>query len=89
MTVSSVRKQFQSRSEAVKSDQQADILGLEAGSDAYPSVFRLAKLPVIRCPLDIQYIAQRYKGGKWRSLSFHVEWDSLVARYPQVGGKGG
>ena len=89
MTVSSVRKQFQSRSEAVKSDQQADILGLEEGSDAYPSVFRLDKFRVIRCPLDIQYIAQRHKGGKWRSLSFHVEWDSLVARYPQVGGKGG
>ena len=88
MTVSSVRKQFQSRSEAVKYDQQADILGLEEGSDAYPSVFRLDEFRVIRCPLDIQYIAQRYKGGKWRSLSFHVEWDSLVARYPQLGGKG-
>ena len=89
MTVSSVRKQFQSWSEAVKFDRQANILGLEEGSDAYPSVFRLDEFRVIRCPLDIQYIAQRYKGGKWRSLSFHVEWDSLVARYPQVGGKGG
>ena len=89
MTVSSVRKQFQSWSEAVKFDRQANILGLEEGSDAYPSVFRFDELRVIRCPLDIQYIAQRYKGGKWRSLSFHVEWDSLVARYPQVGGKGG
>ena len=36
MTVSSVRKQFQSWSEAVKSDQQANIIGLEEGSDAYP-----------------------------------------------------
>ena len=89
MTVSSVRKQFQSWSEDVKFDRQANILGLEEGSDAYPSVFRLDEFRVIRCPLDIQYIAQRYKGGKWRSLSFHVEWDSLVARYPQVGGKGG
>ena len=89
MTVSSVRKQFQSWSEAVKFDRQANILGLEEGSDAYPSVFRLDEFRVIRCPLDIQYIAQRYKGGRWRSLSFHVEWDSLVARYPQVGGKGG
>ena len=89
MTVSSVRKQFQSRTEDVKSEQQANIIGLEEGSDAYPSVFRLDKFRAIRRPLDIQYIAQRYKGGKWRSLSFHVEWDSLVARYPQVGGKGG
>ena len=89
MTVSSVRKQFQSWSEDVKFDRQANILGLEEGSDAYPSVFRLDEFRVIRCPLDIQYIAQRYKGGKWRSLSFHVEWDSLVARYPQVGGKEG
>jgi hypothetical protein len=89
MTVSSVRKQFQSWSEVVNSDQQANILGLEEGSEVYPSVFRLDEFRVIRCPLDIQYIAQRYKGGKWRSLSFHVEWDSLVARYPQVGGKGG
>ena len=88
MTVSSVRKQFQSWSEDVKFDRQANILGLEEGSDAYPSVFRLDEFRVIRCPLDIQYIAQRYKGGKWRSLSFHVEWDSLVARYPQLGGKG-
>ena len=89
MTVSNVRKQFQSWSEDVKPDQQANIIGLEEGSDAYPSVFKVTKFRVIRCPLDIQYIAQRYKGGKWRSLSFHVEWDSLVARYPQVGGKGG
>lgn len=89
MTVSNVRKQFQSWSEDVKPDQQANIICLDEGSDAYPSVFKAAKFRVIRCPLDIQYIAQRYKGGKWRSLSFHVEWDSLVARYPQVGGKGG
>ena len=88
MTVSSVRKQFQSWSEGAESDQQARIISLEEGSDAYPSVFKLAKFRVIRCPLDIQYIAQRYKGGKWRSLSFHVEWASLVARYPEVGGKG-
>ena len=36
---------------------------------------------IIRCCDDIQYIFQRWREPKWRSLSYHVEYDSLVRRW--------
>ena len=36
---------------------------------------------IIRCCDNIQYIFQRWREPKWRSLSYHVEDDSLVRRW--------
>ena len=36
---------------------------------------------IIRCSDDIQYIFQRWRLPKWRNLSYHVEYDSLVRRW--------
>ena len=36
---------------------------------------------IIRCNDDIQYIFQRWRQPKWRHLSYHVEYDSLVRRW--------
>ena len=36
---------------------------------------------IIRCSDDIQYIFQRWREPKWRHLSYHVEYDSLVRRW--------
>ena len=36
---------------------------------------------IIRCCDNIQYIFQRWRNPKWRSLSYHVEYDSLVRRW--------
>ena len=36
---------------------------------------------IIRCCDDIQYIFQRWREPKWRPLSYHVEYDSLVKRW--------
>ena len=39
---------------------------------------------IIRCCDDIQYIFQRWREPKWRSLSYHVEYDSLVRRWGSI-----
>ena len=36
---------------------------------------------IIRCCDDIQYVFQEYRSPKWRHLSYHVEYDSLVRRW--------
>ena len=36
---------------------------------------------IIRCCDDIQYIFQRWREPKWRSMSYHVEYASLVRRW--------
>ena len=36
---------------------------------------------IIRCCDDIQYIFQQWRSPKWRHLSYHVEYDSLVERW--------
>ena len=36
---------------------------------------------IIRCCDDIQYIFQGWRNPKWRHLSYHVEYDSLVRRW--------
>ena len=40
---------------------------------------------IIRCCDDIQYIFQRWREPKWRHLSYHVEYDSLVRRWASTG----
>jgi len=40
---------------------------------------------IIRCCDDIQYIFQRWREPKWRPLSYHVEYDSLVKRWARQG----
>ena len=40
---------------------------------------------VIRFCDDIQYIFQRWRSPKWRHLSYHVEYDSLVRRWADTG----
>ena len=39
---------------------------------------------IIRCCDNIQYIFQRWREPKWRSLSYHVEYDSLVGRWGSI-----
>ena len=41
---------------------------------------------IIRCCDDIQYVFQEYRSPKWRHLSYHVEYDSLVRRWGGTGG---
>ena len=36
---------------------------------------------IIRDVDNIQYIFQRWRSPKWRHLSYHVEYDSLVRRW--------
>ena len=40
---------------------------------------------IIRCCDNIQYIFQRWREPKWRSLSYHVEYDSMVGRWGSIG----
>ena len=40
---------------------------------------------IIRCCDDIQYIFQQWRNPKWRHLSYHVEYDSLVERWACIG----
>ena len=47
----------------------------------YPAVARLdARHRVIDCPDRIQWIVQRAEGDRWRSISFHRNRASLIAR---------
>ena len=36
---------------------------------------------IIRCSDDIQYIFQQWRSPKWRHLSYHVDYNSLVKRW--------
>jgi len=36
---------------------------------------------IIRCCDVIQFIFQRWRNPKWRHLSYHLEYDSLVRRW--------
>ena len=39
------------------------------------------KWRVIRCVDDLQYILQHYRSPKWRSKSYHREWQSIERRW--------
>ena len=51
----------------------------------YESLWESKDLPYYRivvCKDQLQYIVQRNYGGRWCSKSYHMEWDSLLCRYP-------
>ncbi len=49
----------------------------------YPCLWlsECGKWRIIRCCDDVQYILQRWREPKFRSLSYHIECDSLVKRW--------
>ena len=40
---------------------------------------------IIRCCDYSQFIFQQWRNPKWRHLSYHVEYDSLVKRWANTG----
>ena len=51
----------------------------------YETLWASKDLPYYRivvCKDQLQYIVQRNYGGRWCSKSYHMEWDSLLCRYP-------
>lgn len=58
----------------------APLRGLEERCDAYPAVARFDRRRVIRCRLDLQWILQRHKGGRWRDLAYCRDKDVLLER---------
>ena len=48
-------------------------------SPQYPALWvsRCEQYRLIRCPDDIQYILQRWQSPKFRSLSFHLSYQSI------------
>lgn len=53
------------------------------GSKEYPYLWlsECKKLRIIRCKDDLQYIVQAWQSPKWRSLSYHTEWNSIAMRW--------
>jgi hypothetical protein len=51
--------------------------------DQYPHLWQSAckKFRIVRCCDDIQYIFQSFRTPKWRSLSYHREYESLLFRW--------
>jgi len=49
----------------------------------YPTLWQSQcnKFRIIRCCDDIQYIFQSFRTPKWRSLSYHTEYESLLFRW--------
>ena len=49
----------------------------------YPRLWlsECGKYRIIHCCNDIQFIFQQWRSPKWRSLSYHDEYDSLVRRW--------
>ena len=52
----------------------------------YPSLWvsQCKRFRLIRCKDDIQYILQVYKTPKFRNLSYHQFYDSLLLRWPDM-----
>ena len=53
----------------------------ETHDDYSNVVYQSNTFRIIRCRDDIQYIYQKYSGGRWHSKSFHIRWQSIAARY--------
>ena len=49
----------------------------------YPTLWQSTcnKFRIIRCCNDLQYIMQNFHSPKWRSLSYHMEYESLLFRW--------
>ena len=60
-----------------------EVITLPEHHEHYPYLWlsECGKYRIIRCCYDIQYIFQRWRNPKWRSLSYHVEYFSLVRRW--------
>ena len=62
------------------------VITLPEHHEHYPWLWlsECGKYRIIRCCDNIQYIFQRWREPKWRSLSYHVEYDSLVGRWGSI-----
>ena len=58
-------------------------ISLSEGHPDYPELWvsDCRKWRVIRCVDDLQYIVQQYRSPKWRSKSYHREWQSIEKRW--------
>ena len=58
-------------------------VSLPENSKTYPSLWvsDCGTYRVIRCVDDIQFIVQRYRTPKYRSLSYHSDWQSIQKRW--------
>jgi hypothetical protein len=60
----------------------ATVYGRQESDESYEGVIsREGDLRIVNCPDDIQWIAQRLTGGRWRNKSFHRIRRSLIQRY--------
>jgi hypothetical protein len=65
-----------------KTPAPATVYGRQESDESYEGVVcREGDLRIINCRDDIQWIAQRLTGGRWRNKSFHRTRRSLVQRY--------
>jgi hypothetical protein len=60
----------------------ATVYGRQESDESYERVkCREGDLRIVNCREDIQWIAQRLTGGRWRNKSFHRTRASLIQRY--------
>jgi hypothetical protein len=60
----------------------ATVYGRQESDESYEgAISREGDLGIVNCPDDIQWIAQRLTGGRWRNKSFHRTRGSLIQRY--------
>jgi hypothetical protein len=60
----------------------ATVYGRQESDESYEGVIcREGDLRIVNCRDDIQWIAQRLTGGRWRNKSFHRTRVSLIQRY--------
>ena len=59
------------------------VITLPEHHEQYPNLWQseCGSYRIIRCCDDIQYIFQEWRQPKWRSLSYHIEYDSLLRRW--------
>ena len=59
---------------------------LSEGHPDYPALWLsdCGKWRVIRCVDDLQYIVQHYRSPKWRTKSYHKEWQSIQNRWGKL-----
>src|SRR4029450_4034180 len=65
-----------------KTPAPATVYGRQESDESYEGVVcREGDLRIINCRDDIQWIAQRLTGGRWRNKSFHRTRRALIRRY--------
>ena len=62
------------------------VITLPEHHEHYPCLWlsECGKYRIIRCCDNIQYIFQRWREPKWRSLSYHVEYVGVLRRGIQL-----